>query len=116
MGSTGCPYPVAEVVAQAATILAGDGFDVVMVSDSFSDGCPMLVASNGEEAVLAPVRISSGPRFCRGTVNALNRPIWRRCAELFLREEGLGHTRVSFANMSARRLSGGDYALRRTWA
>lgn len=109
-------YPVAELVAQAAASLAEDGYSVLGVSDSFSDGCPMIVAGDGREAVLAPVRISSGRGFCRNTVNALNRPIWRRCAKAFLHDEGIAAEKISFANISARRLSGDAYALRRTWA
>lgn len=109
-------YPVSELVAQAAASLAEDGYSLLMVSDSFSDGCPMIVAGNGREAVFAPVRISSGRGFCRNTVNALNRPIWRRCAREFLRDEGINAAKISFVNMSARHLSGDAYALRRSWA
>lgn len=109
-------YPVAELVAQAAASLAEDGYSVLGVSDSFSDGCPMIVAEHGLEAVFAPVRISSGRGFCRNTVNAFNRPIWLRCAQAFLRDEGIEAAKISFVNMSARHLSGDAYALRRSWA
>lgn len=110
------PAHISAVVAAAAESLAQDGYTQLRLEDSFSDGCPMIVGKRGGEAVFAPIRVSNGPAFCRATVNPLNRFAWKHCAKAYLAEHGRWGERIRFVNVSARRLSGDDYALRRSRA
>ena len=116
MGEDSYAGAVRELIGDTAASFAQDGYSVLGPVDSFDgSGGPMVVAQRGGEVAFAPITFTSGGRFLPGPVTLANRFAWRACARSLLRDMGMGAARVSFCNVSARRLSGADMLVRRRW-